>query len=310
MSSTSSAVTWTAATTSARDHLPGARHDQRFGAAVAAIAILGVGLAPGTAAASAGRARARHAAALRDHDPGRSLVRQLLRRDAAASTASARCPASCRRRPTSWAASAPHPITARSAAVTLRTGAQAQRISVDHGQMDGFVRAQARPAPTARRRWATTGPRRCRCSHELAGRGVLFDNWFSGVPGGTVAERPVRHLGSRRRSPSRASSRRGVGRTCRVIFDRLNAAGRVLAGLRAELRAGADDPDGRHQAAARRPARPRAAARVAAVPARSRAARRTSSTWTSTTATSSRAICRRCPTSCRRRRPSRRRASR
>lgn len=79
-----------------------------------------------------------------------------------------------------------HAIDPRTPVVSLRTGVKAQRISVDHGRMDGFVRAQARPGSDGTAAMGYYRPTALPLLHELAGRGVLFDNWFSGVPGGTV----------------------------------------------------------------------------------------------------------------------------
>ena len=118
-----------------------------------------------------------------------------------------------------------HRISARTSITTLRTGGNAQRVSVDRGRMDGFVRAQARPGFDGTAAMGYYPSDSLRLLHELAGRGVLFDNWFSGVPGGTLPN----DLFDISAVPPRANSQiiPTHGWPDRpVIFDRLTAAHR------------------------------------------------------------------------------------
>jgi phospholipase C len=116
-----------------------------------------------------------------------------------------------------------HQITPRTTAFTLRTGAKAQRLSVDGGRMDGFVRAQSRPGADGTAAMGYYPPQALPLLHELAGRGVLFDNWFSGVPGGTL---PNDLFDISARPPARNTQIiPTTGWADRpVIFDRLTAA--------------------------------------------------------------------------------------
>src|SRR4051812_33426374 len=83
----------------------------------------------------------------------------------------------------------PHALTPASEQVPLLTTAAAQVASINRGGMNGFVRAQ-----TSRRSDGTAANAYFRHGSlplldDVAARGVLFDHWFSGVPGGTVANR-------------------------------------------------------------------------------------------------------------------------
>ena len=116
-----------------------------------------------------------------------------------------------------------HPITPRTIPSSLRTGPKAQRVSVDGGQMDGFVRAQTRPGSDGTAAMGYYLPQSLPLLHELVSRGVLFDNWFSGVPGGSL---PNDLFDITAQPPVNAGIIPPQGWPDeQTIFDRLSAAG-------------------------------------------------------------------------------------
>lgn len=106
--------------------------------------------------------------------------------------------------------------------VALVDTAEAQQVAVDGGRMDGFVRAQAVHRRHARAAMGYYAGRTLPVLRGLAGAGVVFDRWFSAVPGGPVANDLFAVAAA---APARATSvpRRGWQQT--TIFDRLEAAG-------------------------------------------------------------------------------------
>jgi phospholipase C len=117
----------------------------------------------------------------------------------------------------------PFRITPATPPVTLRTGPLAQAISVNGGKMDGFVRAQAHQGSDGTAAMGHYAPSALPLLHELAGRGVLFDHWFGGVPGGTVAN-ALFDISARPPGNVTAIPSAGWPDTP-VIFDRLTKAG-------------------------------------------------------------------------------------
>jgi phospholipase C len=116
-----------------------------------------------------------------------------------------------------------HPIKAGSPNAALRTGAEAQRISIDRGRMDGFVRAQDRPGADGTLAMGYYPSKALPLLDTLAHRGVLFDHWFSGVAGGPLANDlfgiTANPLQNRKIVPTAGWPDQPV------IFDRLTAAG-------------------------------------------------------------------------------------
>ncbi len=117
----------------------------------------------------------------------------------------------------------PFAFTPRIAERPLRTTAALETVAVDRGRMDGFVRAQATRDTSG---YMAMGYYRSRDMPVLTGlarHGVLFDHWFSGVPGGTIANRlfsaTAQSPGDVGAVPARGWD---LGPT---IFDRLEAAG-------------------------------------------------------------------------------------
>jgi phospholipase C len=117
----------------------------------------------------------------------------------------------------------PRVLTPSSEQAPLLTTAAAQVASVNRGGMNGFVRAQ-----TSRRSDGTAANAYFRRGslpvlEDLAQRGVLFDHWFSGVPGGTVANRLFAVTAQPAGDPLDVPA--GGWPATATIFDRLTAAG-------------------------------------------------------------------------------------
>lgn len=117
----------------------------------------------------------------------------------------------------------PFPITALSQQRQLRTTADIQMKSVNRGGMNGFVRAQTTLQSDGVAAVGYFRPQTLPVLNELADHGVLFDHWFSGVPGGTVANR-LFDLTAQSPGDPVAVPTAGWPDTP-VIFDRLTAAG-------------------------------------------------------------------------------------
>ncbi len=117
----------------------------------------------------------------------------------------------------------PHVLTPESQQSPLLTTAAVQKVSVNGGLMNGFVRAQnsERGDGTAANGYFRPGS--LPLLDAVAQRGVLFDHWFSGVPGGAVANRLFDITAKPMTEPH------GVPKdgwpSVATIFDRLTAAG-------------------------------------------------------------------------------------
>lgn len=107
--------------------------------------------------------------------------------------------------------------------VALLDTARAQRFAVDSGQMDRFVRAQEVHGRDARVAMGHYGQRSLPVLDQLADRGAVFDHWFSGVPGGPVANDLFAVAGTAPRRAEAVPARGWHG--IPMIFDRLLAAG-------------------------------------------------------------------------------------
>lgn len=105
----------------------------------------------------------------------------------------------------------------------LRSTAQTQVASINRGGMNGFVRAQKTRDSDGVSSLGYYRTKDLPLMNELADRGVLFDHWFSGVPGGTV---PNRLFGVTAQVQSDRTEVPSAGwADTPVIFDRLTAAG-------------------------------------------------------------------------------------
>lgn len=107
--------------------------------------------------------------------------------------------------------------------VALTDTARAQRQAVDGGRMDGFVRAQSVHGQHARAAMGHYTAGTLPVLTGLAERGAVFDHWFSGVPGGPVANDLFLAAGT---APRRADTVPPDGwQGTPLIFDRLQGAG-------------------------------------------------------------------------------------
>jgi phospholipase C len=117
----------------------------------------------------------------------------------------------------------PRPITAGTKQIPLRTTAATQVASINRGGMNGFVRAQTTRESDGTSVMGYYRPHALPLMNQLADRGVLFDHWFSGVPGGTVANRL---FGVTAQPPGDVTEVPASGwRNKPVIFDRLSNVG-------------------------------------------------------------------------------------
>lgn len=117
----------------------------------------------------------------------------------------------------------PRAMTPASAQAPLLTTAAIQVASVNRGAMNGFVRAQ-----TSKRSDGTAAngyyrPSSLPLLDALSQRAVLFDHWFSGVPGGTVANRLFEVTAQPPGDPLAVPQ--GGWPASATVFDRLTAAG-------------------------------------------------------------------------------------
>jgi phospholipase C len=117
----------------------------------------------------------------------------------------------------------PFSLTASGLKPTLLATAAAQQVSVDGGRMDGFVRAQAAPRVNGKSSMGYYLPSDLPAITELANNGVLFDHWFSSVPGGTIANRMFAI--SATAVPDTDQVPATGWADLPVIFDRLQSAG-------------------------------------------------------------------------------------
>jgi phospholipase C len=106
---------------------------------------------------------------------------------------------------------------------TLLATATAQQASVDGGRMDGFVRAQTAPRVSGKVSMGYYPPTALPGLTELADHGVVFDRWFSSVPGGTIANRLF--AVSATAVPDTEQVPATGWADLPVIFDRLQSAG-------------------------------------------------------------------------------------
>ncbi len=117
----------------------------------------------------------------------------------------------------------PFALTGATAAQPFRSTAATQMTSVNRGGMNGFVLAQTTRDSDGTAALGYYRAQDVPVLNSLADRGVVFDHWFSGVPGGTVANRLFGVTASPPGDPS-AVPIGGWGKVP-VIFDRLSAAG-------------------------------------------------------------------------------------
>ncbi|HKC27850.1 MAG TPA: alkaline phosphatase family protein [Jatrophihabitans sp.] len=118
---------------------------------------------------------------------------------------------------------APHVLTPASRQLPLLSTAGIEAASINHGGMNGFVRAQASDRSDGMAADGYFRPGSLPLLDDISRRAVLFDHWFAGVPGGTVANRffgiTAKPPGDRQQVPPQGWP------VTPTIFDRLSAAG-------------------------------------------------------------------------------------
>jgi len=117
----------------------------------------------------------------------------------------------------------PRAMTPASPQVPLLTTAGVQVASVNRGGMNGFVRAQTSKRSDGTGANAYYRPGSLPLLDAISRRAVLFDHWFSGVPGGTVANRLFNVTAAPPGDPLAVP--KGGWPAVATIFDRLTAAG-------------------------------------------------------------------------------------
>ena len=118
---------------------------------------------------------------------------------------------------------APFPLTASGLRPILHATAAAQQVSVAGGRMDGFVQAQTTPHVDGKGAMGYYLPSDLPVMTQLADQGVLFDRWFSSVPGGGIVNRLFAVSGKAVPDTDQVPA---TGWTdLPLIFDRLQAAG-------------------------------------------------------------------------------------
>jgi len=118
---------------------------------------------------------------------------------------------------------APFPLKGSGLKPNLRATAAAQQVSVAKGRMDGFVQAQTTPHINGEGAMGYYLPTDLPVTTQLADHGVLFDRWFSSVPGGTIANRLFAVSGTAVPDTDRVPA--AGWPDLPLIFDRLQAAG-------------------------------------------------------------------------------------
>jgi phospholipase C len=118
---------------------------------------------------------------------------------------------------------APFPLKLSGLRPTLHADAAAQKVSKANGRMDGFVQAQTTPHTNGRGAMGYYRPTDLPLMTQLADQGVLFDRWFSAVPGGTIANRLFAVTGTA--VPDTDQVPATGWPDLPLIFDRLQAAG-------------------------------------------------------------------------------------
>lgn len=118
---------------------------------------------------------------------------------------------------------APFPIVASEVRPSLRADLAAEVTSVNGGRMDGFVYAQTTRRVDGRAAMGYYRPQDIPVVSELADNAVLFDHWFSSVPGGSIPNRLF--AVSAHADPGLTEVPVGGWQNIPLIFDRLQAAG-------------------------------------------------------------------------------------
>ena len=117
----------------------------------------------------------------------------------------------------------PYTIDSTSPRRQLRATAASEKVAVDGGRMDGFIRAQASRESNGRLAMGHYSTEDVPGLAGLADRGVVFDRWFGSLPGGSISNRlfqvTARPIADQVQVPENGWPQ------LPTIFDRLTAAG-------------------------------------------------------------------------------------
>jgi phospholipase C len=105
----------------------------------------------------------------------------------------------------------------------LDVSATAQLAAVDDGRMDGFIRAQSGSHTSGRDAMGYYRAADLPVLNQLADHGVVFDRWFSAVPGGGIVNQLFAVSGVA--VPDTAAVPAGGWPDLPLVFDRLDTAG-------------------------------------------------------------------------------------
>ena len=117
----------------------------------------------------------------------------------------------------------PFALARTAARPRLDSSAAAQATAVADGRMDGFVLAQASSRRTGRDAMGYYRPADLPVLNQLADHGVVFDRWFSAVPGGGIVNQLFAVSGAA--AADVATVPEAGWPDLPVVFDRLEAAG-------------------------------------------------------------------------------------
>ncbi len=117
----------------------------------------------------------------------------------------------------------PFALAGTAARPRLDSSAAAQLTGVADGRMDGFVLAQATSRSSGRDAMGYYRPADLPVLDQLADHGVVFDRWFSALPGGSIANQLFAVTGTA--VPDTASVPAEGWPDLPLVFDRLEAAG-------------------------------------------------------------------------------------
>jgi len=115
------------------------------------------------------------------------------------------------------------PLTTSGLHLPLSSTRTAQSTSVHGGRMDGFVYAQTSQTNAGKMAMGYYRPQDVPILTQLADHSVLFDHWFSSVPGGSIQNRLFAVSGQSTADQLEVPA--GGWRGIPLIFDRLQAAG-------------------------------------------------------------------------------------
>jgi phospholipase C len=117
----------------------------------------------------------------------------------------------------------PFPLSTSTLHLPLESSTSTQLTSIDGGRMDGFVYSQNSHTNAGRMAMGYYLPQDVPVLNQLANNAVLFDHWFTSVPGGTIQNRLFAVSGQSTSDQLEVPPGGWTG--IPLIFDRLQAAG-------------------------------------------------------------------------------------